>query len=352
LIKEFQKNNSLRTTICVTGQHRQMLDQILEFFNISPDYDLDLMKPDQNLNTLTSDLLLNLKPVILKEAPDLIFVQGDTTTAFAGSLSAFYQRIKVAHLEAGLRSFDKYAPFPEEINRKIVGILADFHFTPTELGRQNLKREGITKHVYVVGNTVVDALNLGFKMIDEEMEQKISKTLHFVDFKKEVVLITSHRRENFGDPVLRICRAIKDLASIYKNIQFVFPVHLNPKIRKDVFSFLSGSNNIYLIDPLAYPAFIFLMKKSLIILTDSGGIQEEAASVGKPVLVMRDVTERNEGIEAGGAILVGTSAEKIVAEFKKLLNDTILFNSMILKENPYGDGKASGRIVQILLNNL
>lgn len=352
LIKEFQKNKSkFHTIVCVTAQHRQMLDQILEFFRIIPDYDLNLMKPDQDLAILTTEILLSVKNIILSEKPDLVFVQGDTTTAFAGALASFYQQIRIAHLEAGLRSFNKYAPFPEEINRRIVTALADYHFTPTNISQENLQSEGIPANIYVVGNTVVDALQLGLETIRKNKELVLSKGLNSIDPKKDIILITSHRRENFGSPILNICLAIRSLAIKNQHVQFVYPVHLNPNIRKHVFDVLSGYSNIHLLNPLDYASFIYLMNNSKIILTDSGGVQEEALSLGKPVLVMREVTERMEGINVGGAKLIGTYAEKIIKECQLLIDDQIQFQSMIVKENPYGDGKTAHRIIEILKAN-
>jgi UDP-N-acetylglucosamine 2-epimerase (non-hydrolysing) len=353
LIYEFRKNVQMfESLICVTGQHRQMLDQILSLFDINPDFDLHLMKPDQDLTTLTSDSLTRLQPVIRSVSPDLIFVQGDTTTAFTGTLAAYYQGVKVAHLEAGLRSFNKHSPYPEEINRKIVGTIADYHFSPTKLAKQNLKREGIKENVFVVGNTVVDSVRLARRVIRNNPAINIDKSLGRVDFGRKIVLVTTHRRESFGKPLFKVCAAIRELAKLYSNIEFVFPVHLNPNVRNSVYEVLEDIGNVHLLNPLDYISFIYLMDRCHLILTDSGGIQEEASSLGKPVLVLREVTERLEGIDAGGAILVGTSKDKIIYEFRAIMDDKEHYDSMVLHRNPYGDGKASERIVKILSRNL
>jgi len=349
LIKEFEKNKGkFNVKVCVTAQHREMLDQVLDFFKIKPDYDLDLMKPNQSLFTITADIIKSLESVLDSFNPDLVFVQGDTTTAFAGALAGFYKKIKIAHIEAGLRSHNRYSPFPEEINRVLAGHITDYHFAPTEKAKDNLINEGIKENVWVVGNTVIDALFLGLDIIKKEGEEKYYHFFDFIDFSKKIILVTGHRRESFGEPFRNICYALKDLADRYDDIEIVYPVHLNPNVRKPVNEILKGHKRIHLIEPLSYPYLIWLMSKSYIILTDSGGIQEEAPSLGKPVLVMREVTERTEGIEAGTAKLVGTDKEKIVSEATRLLESESEYKKMANAVNPYGDGKASQRIVDIL----
>jgi UDP-N-acetylglucosamine 2-epimerase (non-hydrolysing) len=353
LIKGFQKNDeNFSVKICVTAQHREMLDQVLEFFNIKPDYDLDLMKPDQSLFTLTARIIETLENVLNDFKPDVIFVQGDTTTAFAGALAGFYNKIKIAHIEAGLRSDSKYSPFPEEINRVLVGHIADFHFAPTEKARANLYNEGIKEHVWVVGNTVIDALYLGLDIIkkDKKLNSEIESYFYskFNIQNSKLILVTGHRRESFGEPFRNICFALKKIADTFSDVEIVYPVHLNPNVRKPVNEILKGYTRIHLIEPLAYPYLIWIMNKAYLVLTDSGGIQEEAPSLGKPVLVMRDVTERTEGIEAGTAKLVGTNREKIFFETAKLLGNFKDYSKMAKAVNPYGNGTSSVKIIQIL----
>ncbi len=349
LIKEFEKYAEIfETKVCITAQHREMLDQVLKFFKIKPDFDLNIMKPNQSLSELTANMIKEIEPVLQNFRPDLVFVQGDTTTAFVGALSAFYQKVSIAHIEAGLRSFNKYSPFPEEINRVLVGHLADYHFAPTEKAKENLFNENIKKNVYVVGNTVIDALFLGLDIIKKQGEEKFYKFFNFLDFSKKIILVTGHRRESFGKPFENICNALKEIAQKHKDVEIVYPVHLNPNVRKPVFEILKGTENIHLIEPLEYPYLIWLMNKSYLVLTDSGGIQEEAPSLGKPVLVMREVTERTEGIEAGTAKLVGTNREKIAEEVSLLLEDKDEYRKMSKAVNPYGDGKASERIREII----
>jgi len=352
LIKEFKNNNEFDVKVCVTAQHREMLDQVLNFFKIKPDYDLNLMKPNQSLFDITTNGLKGLEKVLDIEKPNLVFVQGDTTTAFVGALAGFYKKIKVAHIEAGLRSHNKYSPFPEEINRVLVGHIADYHFAPTERAKKNLYNEGIKKNVWVVGNTVIDALFLGLDIIKKEGKDKYYKFFEFVDFSKKIILVTSHRRESFGEPFRNICYALKELANKYDDVEIVYPVHLNPNVRKPVNQILSGHPRIHLIEPLSYPYLIWLMSKSYLILTDSGGVQEEAPSLGKPVLVMREVTERVEGIEAGTAKLVGSNKDKIIQGVKLLIENEKEYNKMAKASNPYGDGKASNRILEIIKRNL
>ena len=351
VIKRFQQNSSFNTKICVTAQHREMLDQVLSFFDIKPDYDLNIMKPNQSLFDITANTLKELKPVLDDFQPDLIFVQGDTTTAFVGALAGFYKKIKIAHIEAGLRSHNKYSPFPEEMNRVLAGHLSDYHFAPTQKAKENLYKEGIKDNIYVVGNTVIDALFLGLDIIKEQGEEQYYKYFNFIDFSKKIILVTGHRRESFGKPFENICHALKELA-LRRDVEIVYPVHLNPNVRKPVNKILHGIGNIHLIEPLKYPYLIWLMNKAYLVLTDSGGIQEEAPSLGKPVLVMREVTERIEGIEAGTAKLVGTNKGKILKETTKLLDNKEEYEKMAKAVNPYGDGKASERIKNIIKYNI
>jgi UDP-N-acetylglucosamine 2-epimerase (non-hydrolysing) len=329
-----------------------MLSQTLGFFKIKPDYDLDLMKPDQTLFDITADSLKGLKKILEDAKPDLIFVQGDTSTAFAGALAGFYKKIRVAHVEAGLRSNQKYSPFPEEVNRVLTGHLADYHFAPTEQAKKNLRREGVKKNVYVVGNTVIDALLLALKIIKSEGEEKYRRFFDFLDFSRKIILVTGHRRENFGRPFQNICGALKDIVAEYKDAEIVYPVHLNPNVKEVVQKLLKDVNGIHLLGPLDYPHLVWLMNKSYLVLTDSGGIQEEAPSLGKPVLVMREVTERKEGVSAGTAILVGSDRKKIVKETLKLLEEKEAYRKMAQAHNPYGDGKTSRRILNITKNFL
>lgn len=350
LILEMKKHpQEFQIEVCLTAQHREMLDQVNTFFNIAADYDLDLMKQNQTLTSLTARCLEALDPVLMKSDPDLIFVQGDTTTVLAGSLAAYYRRIPIAHLEAGLRSYKKDSPFPEEINRRVAGQLADFHFAPTEVAVQNLNHEGIVTNVYRVGNTVIDALHLGLSIIHEQGDTAYFQYFDFIDFSKKIILITGHRRESFGEGFEHICEAIKELAEHYPTIEFVYPVHLNPNVQEPTNRVLRGQSNIHLISPLSYPYLLWLMQRSYIVLTDSGGIQEEAPALGKPVLVMRDVTEREEGIKAGTAILVGTKKESIVRNIKNILENHEEYNKMRHAINPYGDGTSSKKICDILI---
>lgn len=352
LVKTFQKDHTQEVVVCVTGQHREMLDQVLTFFDIIPEYDLNLMGKNQTLYDVTSKALLGLKPIIEKEKPDNIFVQGDTTTAFVGALAGFYEKIKVSHIEAGLRSGDLSSPFPEEGNRKLAGHLATHHFAPTERAVNNLKLEGITHNVYQVGNTVIDALLLGLEIIKGNGESRYLEHFRDIDFSKKVILVTGHRRESFGKPFENMCEAMKNIALNYDNVELVYPVHLNPNVRETVNKILKGIDNIKLIDPLSYPYLIWLMNKSYFVLTDSGGIQEEAPALGKPVLVMREVTERQEGVEAGTAKLVGSNYDKIVNESKKLLDNKIHYKNMANAVNPYGDGTTSQQVLNYLKEQL
>ncbi|MCX8084995.1 MAG: UDP-N-acetylglucosamine 2-epimerase (non-hydrolyzing), partial [Calditerrivibrio sp.] len=353
LFWELKKHSDLfNTKVCITAQHRQMLDQVLDFFQITPDYDLNLMKNNQTLFDITSDCLKKLEGVLDDFVPELVIVQGDTTSAFVAALAAFYKKVKVAHLEAGLRSQNKYSPFPEEINRVLVGHLADFHFAPTKKAKQNLYKEGIRNNVYVVGNTVIDALFMGVNRIESDVALKgeIDRFFEKVikDQKSKILLVTGHRRESFGEGFENICNALRELAFRYREIEIVYPVHLNPNVKEPVNRILKDIENIHLIDPLEYPYLLWLMKKSYLVLTDSGGIQEEAPSLGKPVLVMRDVTERVEGIEAGTSMLVGTGVKSIVEHVSLLLNNEEVYRKMSQATNPYGDGRASERVVKRL----
>jgi UDP-N-acetylglucosamine 2-epimerase (non-hydrolysing) len=332
--------------VCVTGQHKEMLDQVLHFFSIVPDYDLNIMVKNQSLFTVTTKSLKLLERIIDESLYDLIILQGDTTTAFVGALAGFYKKIKIAHIEAGLRSFNKFSPFPEEMNRILVGQVADYHFAPTKSAKKNLLKENIPeKNIFVVGNTVIDALFMGLDIIKKD-EKRFYDYFNFVDFSKKVILVTGHRRESLGKPFENICYALKKIAEY--NVEIVYPVHLNPNVRGYVRPILQGIKNVHLIEPLEYPYLIWLMGKSYLTLTDSGGIQEEAPSLGKPVLVMRDVTERIEGIEAGTGILVGTDKKKIVNSTCTLLFNPIKYNKMAKSRNPYGDGRSSIKIRDIL----
>lgn len=345
LIKEFQKDNLFDVKVCVTAQHRQMLDQVLELFDIKPDFDLDLMKPNQDLYDITSNVLLGLRNIYKDYKPDLVFVHGDTTTTLGASLASFYQKIPVAHIEAGLRTHNIYSPFPEEINRQLTSRLATYHFAPTESSKQNLLKEGIAKEsIFVTGNTVIDAL----LEVAKSVQSKDIKIAGYEVTNRKIILVTGHRRENFGEGFLNICKALKEIALEHQDIDIVYPVHLNPNVQKPVFEFLSDISNIYLIKPLDYEPFVYLMSKSYIILTDSGGVQEEAPSLGKPVLVMRDTTERPEAVEAGTVKLVGTDRDLIVSSINELLNNKKMYKKMSEAHNPYGDGKACKKIINFI----
>jgi UDP-N-acetylglucosamine 2-epimerase (non-hydrolysing) len=336
------------TRLCVTGQHREMLEPILRFFSLTPDFDLALMKPGQTLTDVTAAALTRLKPVFEEVKPDVVVVQGDTTTAFAGALAAFYEKVPVAHVEAGLRTGDKFSPFPEEMNRVLVSRLADWHFAPTETSRRALEAEQITRGVHVTGNTVTDALLAARALVAARHEAEFDREFSFLDARRRLVLVTGHRRESFGSPFENICRAIKQLAASFDHIEFVYPVHLNPNVRAPVDSILKGTPRVHLLEPVDYPRLVYLLARSTLVLTDSGGIQEEAPTLGKPVLVMREVTERPEGIAAGCAQLVGTDPTRIIEAATRLLTDEAAYRSMAQARNPYGDGQASARIVDIL----
>jgi UDP-N-acetylglucosamine 2-epimerase (non-hydrolysing) len=349
LLKQL-KNDPLKFEVksCSTGQHREMLDQVLDFFKIVPDYDLSIMRENQSLVDLSCNLLKAITSVIEEFQPDLLFVQGDTTTAFIASLAAFYTKVKVAHLEAGLRTGFKYSPFPEEVNRILTSHLSYYHFAPTSSALQNLRNEGITSQVYLVGNTVVDALLMTLNIIESNKENKYKKYFEYLNLKNKIILVTAHRRESFGQPLENICNAINDITAIYDDVEIVFPVHLNPQVSKLVHGILGKNKKVHLIGPLEYPYLIWLLSISYLVLTDSGGIQEEAPSLGKPVLVMREVTERMEGIEAGTAKLVGTSTERIVEEITFLISEPARYLEMSTKMNPYGDGMTSKNICDII----
>jgi len=334
--------------LCVTGQHRQMLDPILKFFSLTPDFDLELMRPGQTLTDVTAGALTRIKGVLEAVQPDWVIVQGDTTTAFAGALAAFYEKRKIAHVEAGLRTGNRYSPFPEEVNRSLISRLADLHFAPTETARQRLAEEGLTRGVHVTGNTVIDALVEARRLVEHQHASAFEAEFDFLDPGRRLVLVTGHRRESFGAPFESICRAIRTLAERFEDAQFVYPVHLNPNVREPVDRLLRGAPRVTLIEPVDYPRLVWLLSKSHLVLTDSGGIQEEAPTFGKPVLVMREVTERPEGIEAGCAMLVGTDEARIVREVSRLLTDERAWARMAQAKNPYGDGTAARQLVSVL----
>ncbi len=350
LVKGLQACPDLQTVVCVTAQHREMLDQVLRLFDIAPEHDLNIMKPGQDLFDITGSILHGLKGVFQQERPDLVLVHGDTTTTLATSLAAYYSRIAVGHVEAGLRTGNKHAPFPEEMNRKLTGALADIHFAPTPASQANLLREGVAAEaIHVTGNTVIDALLAVVDKLrnDPALQAEFAQRFSFLDPRRRLVLVTGHRRENFGEGFQNICNALADIAAEHADVQVLYPVHLNPNVRQPVNDILAarGLANVHLIDPVDYLPFVYLMDRAHIIVTDSGGIQEEAPSLGKPVLVMRDTTERPEAVEAGTVQLVGTSREKIVAEARRLLTDTKAYAAMSRAHNPYGDGQAVQRIV-------
>jgi UDP-N-acetylglucosamine 2-epimerase (non-hydrolysing) len=366
LVKELQKYpDKFDTRVCVTGQHRQMLDQVLEVFDIQPDFDLNVMTPNQDLYDITSKVLLYMRDVLNLVKPDIVFVHGDTTTSLIAGLAAFYQHIHVAHIEAGLRTYNVDAPWPEEINRQLTDRLCEYCFAPTEASKNNLLQEKIGAHIVVTGNTVIDALLMAVDIIKTKpgLELRIVRELKQQSFSMcnvggmgegrsiqhpNYILVTGHRRENFGEKFIHICNALKDIALRHPELNIVYPVHLNPNVQQPVYEILSGIENIYLIAPLNYLPFVYMMQHCYLVLTDSGGVQEEAPSLGKPVLVMRDTTERSEAIEAGTARLVGTTASMIVEQVEVLLNDKAVYQKMAQAHNPYGDGKACERIVMQL----
>ena len=351
LVKEFLKNDLFETRVCVTAQHREMLDQVLNFFEIKPNYDLDLMKPGQNLYGLTAAIITGLQRVLEDFRPDYVYVHGDTTTTMGASIASFYSGAQVCHVEAGLRTFNKRSPFPEEVNRCITGRVADYHFSPTKTSYDNLCNEGIQKeHILITGNTVIDALQHSVSKVGGKNDHEVEELKKEIDFTKRNILVTGHRRENHGEGFINICNALKKIAASVPNVQIIYPVHLNPKVQKPVYEILGNLDNVKLIAPLAYPAFVWLMNKCELVITDSGGVQEEAPSLGKPVLVMRDTTERPEAVDAGTVILVGTDEEKIVNETLDLLTNKARYHRMSQLHNPYGDGNASNRIVTFMQN--
>jgi UDP-N-acetylglucosamine 2-epimerase (non-hydrolysing) len=352
LVKHLEAHSGFDAKVCVTAQHRQMLDQVLTLFDIKPAFDLDLMKPGQNLTDITSGVLQGLKGVFAQWMPDVVLVHGDTSTTMAAALAAFYQRIPVGHVEAGLRTGNLYSPWPEEANRKLTSVLACWHFAPTATSRDNLLAEGVTPDkIHVTGNTVIDALLQVRDRIrtDAVLQRSFAKTFSFIDPSKRLVLVTGHRRENFGGGFERICEALARIAKTHDDVQVVYPVHLNPQVQVPVRRLLGGIANVHLIEPLDYLPFVYLMDRSTLILTDSGGIQEEAPSLGKPVLVMRDTTERPEAVAAGTVKLVGTDVSRIVSQAQALLAERAVYQMMARAHNPYGDGKACARITNALL---
>ncbi len=354
LVKVLEKEPSFILKVCITAQHREMLDQILELFEIKPNYDLNIMRPNQDLYEITSNILLNIKKVLEDFMPDIVLVHGDTTTTSATALAAFYQKIKVGHIEAGLRTRDRYRPFPEEINRQITGVIANYHFAPTKTSAENLLLENKPKNnIFITGNSVIDALFWVLNKIErnKNLKNQIISSINsqYKLSNKKFILVTGHRRENFGQSFIEICKALKSIAINNPNIDIVYPVHLNPNVQQPVNKILSNISNIYLIKPLKYELFVYLMSRSYFIITDSGGIQEEAPSLGKPVLVIRDKTERPEALEANTVKLVGTNSQTIIEEAQNLLNNTIEYNKMSKAHNPYGDGKASIRIKRFLI---
>lgn len=354
LVKAFKNNNNFDTRVCVTAQHRQMLDQVLDIFEIVPEYDLNIMKAGQDLYDITANVLVGIRDILTDFEPDVVFVHGDTSTTFSTSLAAYYAKVKVGHIEAGLRTYDIYSPWPEEGNRQLTGVLANYHFAPTAQSQQNLLKEGKdNNNIFVTGNTVIDALMYVVHRIDNqpELKQKIRAKIcaqYPLETQRKVILVTGHRRENFGQGFINICEGLKQIALNNPEIDIVYPVHLNPNVQRPVNEILSNIANIYLIDPLQYEEFIYLMSQAYFIITDSGGIQEEAPSLGKPVLVMRDTTERPEAVAAGTVKLVGCDQAVLVREAEKLLNDQNEYEMMSRAHNPYGDGKACERVVQLM----
>lgn len=353
LALQLANDSRFEAKVCVTAQHREMLDQVLHLFDLKPDYDLNLMKPGQDLNDIVTGILLGLKPVLAEFKPDMVLVHGDTATTFAATLAAYFQQIPVGHVEAGLRTGNIYSPWPEEGNRKLTGSLAALHFAPTEASEQNLLNEGIApKNIHITGNTVINALlEVAHKLeTDAELAEEQAQRFPFLDKNKKLILVTGHRRESFGGGFDRICQALALTAEAHPNVQILYPVHLNPNVQEPVNRLLASHKNIHLIEPQDYLPFVYLMTQAHIILTDSGGIQEEAPSLGKPVLVMRDTTERPEAVEAGTVKLVGTSVQRITEELNTLLNSQEAYNAMSFAHNPYGDGKACQRIIDALIN--
>jgi UDP-N-acetylglucosamine 2-epimerase (non-hydrolysing) len=352
LVKELaRKGDIFDSRVCVTAQHRQMLDQVLELFNIKPDYDLDIMKPGQNLTDITCNVLQGIEGVLEEFKPDVVLVHGDTTTTMAASLAAYYQKIAVGHVEAGLRTGNIYSPWPEEMNRRLVGAITSYHFAPTDRACKNLLMEGVNREsIIITGNTVIDALHTVVQKVqsDKGVQAEMAKRFSFISNEKRLVLVTGHRRENFGAGFEQICLALRELANIHDDIEVIYPVHLNPNVQEPVKRILGSMSSIHLIEPVDYLPFIYLMNRAYMIITDSGGVQEEAPSLGKPVLVMRNTTERPEAVDAGTVVLVGSDRQRIVLEASRLLNDVAAYRSMSRAHNPYGDGKAAERIVEYL----
>lgn len=359
LCRKLRFEETFKTIVCVTAQHREMMDQVLEVFSLKPDIDLDIMKKDQDLFDVTSNILCKMKEVLIENNPDIVLVHGDTTTTFTTTLACFYLGIKVGHVEAGLRTNDIHAPFPEEFNRQCTGLMADFHFAPTDGSKNNLLKEGKPEDsIIVTGNTIIDSLNLILSSIEKDetksqnIDARLQEALQFNWRLDRFILITGHRRENFGAGFLEICKGVRDLATRYPETHFVYPVHLNPNVKQPVQKLLSSIRNVWLIEPLKYEEFVYLLKFSYLVLTDSGGIQEEAPSLGKPVLVMRNITERTEAVHSGTVKLVGASQANIVATTNLLLKDKNLYQKMAKAHNPYGDGKACDRIIEFIREKL
>lgn len=358
LVKKLEVTPEFETRVCVTGQHKEMLSQVLSIFDIEPHHDLEIMKKNQDLYDITSNIMLGMREVLKKENPDLVLVHGDTSTSSVAALAAFYERIPVGHVEAGLRTNNIYSPWPEEMNRRITGQIATYHFAPTPMAFDNLRKENITEdNIVITGNTVIDALLTVTKRIDEneKLTQEINQSLAEKGYEitqREFVLITGHRRENLGEGFVNICKAISELAEKYPQFDFVYPVHLNPKVQEPVYKYLSDKSNVFLIAPIEYVQFVGLMSKSYLVLTDSGGIQEESPSLGKPVLVMRDTTERPEAIASGTAKLVGTNPEIIIENVSRLIEDKPYYNQIANLQNPYGDGKASEKIINFIKDKI
>jgi UDP-N-acetylglucosamine 2-epimerase (non-hydrolysing) len=352
LVKGLISHKNIDLKVCVTAQHREMLDQVLNLFEIKPDYDLDIMKPGQSLSDVTSLILSNLKNVLKDFNPDLLLVHGDTATTFAASLAGYYEQIDVGHVEAGLRTGNIYSPWPEEANRRLTSVITKYHFTPTEISKNNLLKEGINKDdIFVTGNTVIDALFYTLKKLENNINllAKLENQFNFIDASKKIILVTGHRRESFGDGFESICEALLELSQQHDDIQIIYPVHLNPQVQEPVNRIIGNKDNIFLIEPQQYLEFVYLMSKAYLILTDSGGIQEEAPSLGKPVLVMRDTTERPEAVESNTVKLVGTDKGVILSAINDLIKDQKIYNNMSHSNNPYGDGKAAEKIINILL---
>ncbi len=352
VIKELERYpEEFKVVPVVTAQHRQMLDQVLHLFDISFAYDLDIMENNQSLSSVTAKIIENFNPVVKREKPDWILIQGDTTTTFISALVSFYHKIRIGHIEAGLRTHNKYHPFPEEINRRLASVLSDFHFAPTERAKNNLLSEGIPEqNIFVTGNTVIDALLMILENLkkDKSKLQNLNSQFPFLSSNSKFILVTAHRRENFGEPLQNICLALKEIIEYDHNVEVIYPVHLNPNVQEPVNRILKDNERIHLIDPLDYQSFVWLMEKSYFILTDSGGVQEEAPSLGRPVLVLREITERPEAVEAGTARVVGLDRDRIIQEAQRLLDDETLYEKMARAVNPYGDGKASKKIVEVL----